>query len=289
VTTLAICRFAHFIAAMMAFGASAFMIFCAPAELRRALAAKLWPLVSTAAGVALITAAIWLSLETASMADDWSAAFDAGAILQVLSDTEFGNAWIAHLALAVALVGVVFIARAQWAAVALVSGLLLASLALTGHATMRTGAQGDFQRLNHAVHLLCAGGWLGGLVPFVLCVGAYGDDTLRRSAVRAMARFSTIGQFAVAALVLTGVINIALISGRPPWPPSTPYRALLDLKIVLVAAMVGLALVNRFVIVPRLAGRPRGLAALRATSLAEATLGTIVVALVSVFGLFDPS
>jgi copper resistance protein D len=288
VTALAICRFAHFIAAMMAFGASAFMIFCAPAELRRALSPKIWPLVFAVAWLALITAAIWLWLETASMADDWRAAIDAGAIDEVLNDTEFGSAWFAHLALAIALLGAVLIAP-PWGAAVLVSTLLLASLSLVGHATMQTGTEGAIHRVNDAVHLLCAGGWLGGLVPFILCLDAYRDDALRRPAVRAMARFSMIGQFAVAALVLTGLTNIALTSGRPPWPPSTPYRALLDLKILLVAAMVGLALMNRFVIVPRLAGRPHGLAALRATSVAEATLGTLVVGLVSVFGLFDPT
>ena len=34
--------------------------------------------------------------------------------------------------------------------------------------------------------------------------------------------FSFSGQFVVAAIVLTGAVNIALTSGRPPFPPTRP-------------------------------------------------------------------
>ena len=100
--------------------------------------------------------------------------------------------------------------------------------------------------------------------------------------------FSFWGQFIVAAIVLTGVVNIALTSGRPPIPPTTPYRALLITKIILVAVMIALALFNRFVLAPRLKSRPAALSALRLTSIAEIALGSLVVALVSVFALLDP-
>ena len=75
---------------------------------------------------------------------------------------------------------------------------------------------------------------------------------LRRDAVKAMTSFSFLGQFSVAAIVLTGVVNIALTSGRPPIPPDTPYRMLLDAKIAVVAIMILSALFNRFVLAPQL-------------------------------------
>ena len=56
---------------------------------------------------------------------------------------------------------------------ALASGALLASLGLVGHAAMQTGAEGVLHRMNHAVHLLTAGAWLGGLIPFAMCLRAY--------------------------------------------------------------------------------------------------------------------
>ena len=287
---LAVCRFAHFLAAMLAFGMSAYLWAYAPERLRLSLSPVVRRLALVASLVALISAIAWLALESASMADDWSAAIDPGAIGAVLSDTAFGRMWAAHLVLAAALVAVVaFGPRDRWAAAAVASAALLASLGLVGHAAMQTGAEGALHRANHAVHLMAAGAWIGGLVPFVMCLRAYERDDLRKDSVRAMAGFSFWGQLIVAAIMLTGVVNIALTSHHPPLPPTTPYRALLVAKLVIVATMILLALFNRFVLAPRLKASANALATLRATSLAEIALSCIVIALVSVFALFDPA
>jgi putative copper resistance protein D len=290
VTALALCRFAHFLAAMLIFGASAYLWLYAPERLMLALSPAVRRLALVASFVALITAILWLMLESASMADDASAALDPGAIGAVLTDTAFGHAWAAHLVLAAALVAVAVLGpRGEWAATTVASGALLASLGLVGHAAMQTGAEGVLHRLNHAVHLMTAGAWIGALVPFVMCLGAYERGDLRREAVQAMTRFSFWGHFIVAAIVLTGAVNIALTSGRPPFPPDTPYRALLAAKIIVVAIMVSLAALNRYVLAPHLKSDAGALAVLRATSTAEVALGGAVVALVSVFALLDPA
>ena len=104
-----------------------------------------------------------------------------------------------------------------------------------------------------------------------------------------MTGFSFWGQLNVAAIILTGVVNIALTSHHAPIPAATPYRALLLSKIIIVAIMISLALFNRFVLAPRLKANATALAVLRATSLAEVVLGCVVVALVSVFALLDPA
>jgi len=289
-TALALCRFAHFLAAMLAFGMSAYLWLYAPERLRLALSPVVRRLALIAGLVALITAVAWLALESASMADDWSAAIDPEAIGAVLTDTAFGHAWAAHLILAAALVAVViFEPSARWVATAVASAALLASLGLVGHAAMQTGAEGILHRVNHAVHLLTAGAWIGGLVPFAMCLSAYRRDDLRKDAVRAMMSFSFWGQFIVAAIVLSGAVNIALTSGRAPIPPTMPYRALLVAKIIIVGIMIALAIVNRYVLAPRLKSSATALAALRLTSAAEVALGCVVIALVSVFALLDPA
>jgi putative copper resistance protein D len=289
-TALALCRFAHFLAARLAFGMSAYLWLYAPERLRLALSPVVRRLALIASIVALITTIAWLELESASMADDWSAAIDPGAIGAVLTDTAFGHAWAAHLILAAALVLVViFEPRARWVATAVASAALLASLGLVGHAAMQTGAEGVLHRMNHAVHLLTAGAWIGGLVPFAMCLSAYRRDDLRKDAVQAMMSFSFWGQFIVAAIVLSGAVNIALTSGRAPIPPTTPYRALLVAKIISVGIMIALAIVNRYVLAPRLKSSATALAALRLTSAAEVALGCVVIALVSVFALLDPA
>ena len=289
-TALALCRFAHFLAAMLAFGMSAYLWTYAPERLRLVLSPVVRRLALIMSVVALITAMLWLALESALMADEWSAAVDPEAIGAVLTDTAFGHAWAVHLALSVALVAVVaFGPRARWAATSLVSAALLASLGLVGHAAMQTGAEGVLHRANHALHLVMAGAWIGGLVQFAMCLRAYERDDLRKDAVRAMAGFSFWGQFVVAAIVLTGVVNIALTSHHPPLPPTTPYRALLVAKLIIVAIMILLALFNRFVLAPRLKASANALTTLRVTSAVEVALGCVVIALVSVFALLDPA
>jgi copper resistance protein D len=290
VTGLALCRFAHFMGVMLAFGMSAYLWAYAPERLRLALSPTVRRLALVASLVALLTAVAWLQLESASMADDWRAGLDPALVGAVLGDTAFGHAWALHLVLAAALVAVIlFGPRARWGAAAVVSGALLASLGLVDHAAMQTGAEGFLHRANHALHLLAAGAWLGGLVVFAMCLGAYRRDDLREDAVRAMMGFSFWGQFIVAAVVLTGAVNIALTSGRAPIPPITPYRALLIAKIIIVAIMIALAVFNRFVLAPRLKRSATALAALSATCAAEVALGSLVVGLVSVFALFDPA
>jgi putative copper resistance protein D len=289
-TALALCRFAHFLSAMLAFGMSAYLRAYAPDRLRLALSPAARKLALIASLVAFITAIAWLALASASMADDWSAAFDPDQIGAVLTDTAFGHAWAGHLVLAAALIAVViFGPPAQWGATAVASAALLASLGLVGHAAMQTCAEGALHRANHAVHLMAAGAWVGGLVPFAMCLRAYERDDLRKDAVRAMAGFSFWGQLIVAAIVLTGVVNIALTSHHPPFPPTTPYRALLVAKLVIVAIMISLALFNRFVLTPRFKTSANALATVRATSASEVALGCVVIALVSVFALLDPA
>jgi copper resistance protein D len=290
VTALALCRFAHFMAAMLTFGTSEYLWLYAPARLKLALSPVARRLALIASLVALITAIAWLSLDSASMADDWSAAYDPGAIYAALTDTAFGHAWAAHLTLAATLVAVVvFGPRARWAAIAVASAALLASLGFVGHAAMQTAAEGVLHRANHAVHLLGAGAWVGGLFPFAMCLRAYQRDDLRKDAAQATTSFSFWGQFIVAAIILSGVVDIALTSGHPPIPPTTPYRALLVAKIIIVAIMISLALLNRFVLAPRLNRGATPLAILRGTTAAEVALGCVVVALVSVFALLDPA
>lgn len=289
-TALALSRFVHFIAAMLAFGASAFLRFYAPAGLRRALTPPSRRLVTTAGLIALVSALVWLMALTASTADEASAAIDPQAIADVLMETAFGRAFGVHLVLTAAFAAaVVFGPRDNWTALAALAGLMLASLGLVGHAAMQTGALGLLHRANHALHLLAAGAWIGALIPFVLTLDASRTPALRPDAVTAMQRFSFTGHFVVAAIVATGFANIALTSGHAPLPPTTPYRALLIVKIGLVGVMIGLAIANRYVLVPRLRGGAHAARPLRALSLVNVGLGAAVVALTSVFALFDPA
>jgi len=287
---LALCRFVHFLSTMALFGFNAYVaLFTAPGVTRELTAAGR-RVAAVAIPLALVSALAWLALEAAAMSDGWGGLVDPDVLRDVLTDTDFGIVWQGRLVVALALIGALAIGRhGPSLFLTLASGLLLASLALVGHATMQNGALGAFHRANHAVHLLTTGAWLGGLPAFALCLRMCRDPALRGEAMQAMRRFSFWGQFDVALIVLTGAVNIALTSGASPFPPVTPYRALLLLKIALVAFMIAIALFNRYILAPRLRqGERAAEGVMMKTSVAEVALAAVVVALVSLFGLLDP-
>ncbi|MEJ0097847.1 MAG: CopD family protein [Bauldia sp.] len=111
----------------------------------------------------------------------------------------------------------------------------------------------------------------------------------RHDAGIALRRFSTTGHVVVALIVASGIVNTWLVLGRVPSDWSSPYQALLAVKIALVAVMVGLAVLNRYAFVPAMArDRSRAVRAIRWGTIAEVSLGVCVVALVAVFGMLDP-
>jgi copper resistance protein D len=287
---LIFCRFVHFVSTMSLFGASIFLALLAPPRLAMSLDRSIRRIAVIALSAAAVTLVIWLLLEGGEMGGGWADAVDPDVVFSVLSDTAFGHIWLARMLLALAL-----LALAAWRRptprllAAILSGLFLASLGLVGHASMREGALGVLERANQALHLTAAGFWLGALAPLFLSLRWLRDPNLRSDAAVALRRFSGLGHFAVAAVLITGLVNTAMILGRLPTILSSPYQATLAVKIAVVAAMVLLALYNRYQLVPLLAKAPAtALSALSRNTLVEMLLGAAVLALVSVFATFEP-
>ncbi len=150
--------------------------------------------------------------------------------------------------------------------------------------------RGVIHVLNHAVHLLSGGFWLGSLLLLPACLARLRDPAECKEAAVALRRFSRAGHVAVALVIASGVVNTILVLGRWPLDPGSPYQMLLAAKIVLVAGMTGLALVNRYVFVPDIRKQPdRAIAGIRAGTYAELALGAGVLILVAFFGLLDPA
>jgi putative copper resistance protein D len=289
-TALVICRLLHFAATMLLFGVSAFVGALVPTGLARELAAPVRRLAGAAIIVAAVTALAWFALEAGQMGDGWSDAVNPQTLSAVAFETAFGRVWLWRMALAGILVGALAFGRGdRWGFVAPAAGLLLASLALIGHATMQEGSIGALHRFNQAVHLICAGAWIGALPPLILCLRRYGDARTRSEIAVALRRFSGLGHFIVALVVLTGIVNVVLTLGAWPVDFSSPYQLLLALKIALVAAMIALALVNRYILAPRIKGETS--AALRALTIncvVEIGLGIAVLCAVSIFATLAP-
>ena len=288
---LAVCRFVHDGAAMLLWGCFAYLAALVPRDLGRAVGQSLQNVRLGAIAAAALTTLAALPIEVASIGDGWADAVDPVTVGAVLLDTSVGRAWMVQAiaaALLVATLGVPLRLRAG--ATAALSGLVLATLPLTGHASMHEGLRGVLHRGNDALHVLAGGAWLGALLPLGMVLRMLGDPFRRGEAAVALRRFSTVGHAAVALVIATGIVNTVLILGGWPLDWSSRYQALLAIKIGLVLLMTVLALVNRYGVVPRMAlNRSKAVAILGWGTLVEAGLGLAVLGCVSVFGLLDPT
>lgn len=284
------CRYIHIAAAMQAFGMALFCEFLAPPALRARLRLSLGAAIRVLAWVALLSAVVLLALQAGQMGDGWAQSLSP-VVWRAVLRTSFGAVWQWHMAIALAAVfaagyGPITATRHRYLLIAM--GGLLASQALVGHTAMSEGLRGILQRLNQIVHLFSAAWWLGGLLPLLLCLPLLRQSS-RQDALQALIRFSRSGHVAVAAVILTGITNTALVLGQWPVDWSSPYQRLLMIKIAVVSVMVILAVTNRYGVVPAMSRHhPAAIRILTLITLMEMILGNLVLVLVSIFATFEP-
>jgi putative copper export protein len=185
----------------------------------------------------------------------------------------FGQIFVLRLA---ALLGVLLVPDG-WIAAAL-AGLALALPAITGHAAQSSPA--GFIAIGatlDAVHLLAAGGWIGGLA-VLLAIRKQPTFTA------ALGLFSDMAMIAVVVLVMTGLINALSILLGDKGTDAPLYLGVLGAKLGLVLAMLLLAAVNRFAMLPRGAT-----GAIARNAAIELALGGVVIALAGWLGQLPPT
>lgn len=278
-TLLVLCRFLHFMVVLLMFGACVFRPWLLGTSPRPALDRQLSRITTLLAWLALGSGVSWLLLISASMAGTELAALDLATVQLVLGKTFFGKVWSLHLLLNGLLV---LSLLTPWHHVRLLlSALLLATLAPVGHGAMLSGLSGQLLILNQMVHLLCVGAWLGGLLLLVLI--------LRQAALypleKILQRFSGVGYLLVAGLLVTGLINVRVLTGQFwPTPLFSGFALILLIKVLLVAGMLGLALLNRL----RITNCQQRVGQLQASVKLEWLLGVAAVAAVSLLGTLPP-
>ncbi|WP_432755453.1 copper homeostasis membrane protein CopD [Pseudomonas sp. WMBT8] len=278
-TLLVLCRFLHFLAVLLMFGACVFRPVLLGNKPQPALDRQLARITTLLAWLALGSGVAWLLLISASMAGSELLALDLATVQLVLGKTFFGQVWSAHLLLNGLLVlGLL----TPWSRLRLpLTVLLLATLAPVGHGAMLSGLNGQLLILNQVVHLLCVGAWLGGLLLLVLIL----RQAQRTDLEEVLRRFSGVGYGLVAGLLVSGLINVRVLTGQLwPTPLFSGFALILLIKVLLVAGMLGLALLNRL----RIKGCQQRPGQLQASVLLEWLLGAAAVAAVSLLGTLPP-
>lgn len=276
---LVLCRFVHFIVVLLMFGACVFRPWLLGGRAQPALDRQLLRITRALAWAGLLSGITWLLLITASMAGSWAAALQPATVQLVLGKTFFGQVWVWHLLLNLALV---IVLGKPWPALRLpLIALLLATLAPVGHGAMLDGLSGQLLILNQVVHLVCVGAWLGGLLLLRLILRqpqGYAVGPILR-------RFSGVGYGLVAGLLVTGLINVRVLTGQLwPTPLFTGFALILLIKVMLVLAMLALALLNRL----RIDRCDERSGSLKTSVQLEWVLGVAAVAAVSLLGTLPP-
>ncbi|WP_439864784.1 copper homeostasis membrane protein CopD [Pseudomonas antarctica] len=278
-TLLVLCRFLHFIVVLLMFGACVFRPLLLGAEVQPALDRLLLRVTRGLAWVGLGSGVAWLLLITASMAGSWDAALQPATVQLVLGKTFFGHVWVWHLVLNLLLVIALI---KPWPALGLpLIAMLLATLAPVGHGAMLNGLSGQLLILNQVVHLVCVGAWLGGLLLLVLIL----REPARYALEPVLRRFSGVGYGLVVGLLVTGLINVRVLTGQLwPTPLFDGFALILLIKVMLVLGMLALALLNRL----RIDHCEERRGSLKASVMLEWLLGVCAVAAVSLLGTLPP-
>ena len=234
--------------------------------------------------VALFTAPLWMALVAAEMSGSPAAATDAQTLWQVAIGTLFGQIFLVRMVLVLGLVLAVWLKRMRTTIV--ITGVNLALIAVTSHtANASPGGFGAIGTSSDALHLLTGGYWIGSLP--VLAALLVERPAAPRLGL-AISVFAEWGMLAVALLVMTGMINTSMVLLGMPGHDSPTYLAVLGVKLALVLAMIGLALVNHFRLLPRLA-EPGAAERLKAHVSWELGLGLGVIALAMTLTMSAPT
>lgn len=213
----------------------------------------------------------------------WATVFtDLGVALRV---THFGHVWLWRLpALAIAWLAWTWARRGQRNYAAWIALFAAAAIALTRSETGHPADHGDFALAVWIdwLHILATGAWVGTLFAMSLAVFPQlqrDHDTDRNLAI--FQRLSTLSGWALGVLLAAGIYNAWTELGGVASLWASRYGIALDVKLVIVLAMIVIGAHNRYRKLPRLrAVRHDDGAVLRSCAravLVESLLGLAVI------------
>ena len=295
-------RFALYADLMVLAGMTAFSFHALTAKERVSNILPLkWPAFVLAA-LGFVLSGFGMLVLVAQMTGSSIRTVDLEVLREIASESAIGTAWLVRMAaMAIAVVAALAINRSSAARYVLLSSvsLAIATLVWTGHAGATEGWAGTAHRLSDMVHMLASAVWIGGIAalawmlfrPVTAQSGAH-----LAVAHRALDRFSQVGTIAVAVIVATGIVNCLAVVGFPHFTrlPLTDYGKLLILKLLLFAAMLALAALNRWRLTPALGvavhndNPASALTGLRRSLLAEGSAALAILAVVAWLGTLEP-
>ncbi len=251
----------HFAALYVVFGGASFWLLSAPGTTMSAGAAR--PVAATAvllrvaAPVAAVSGVAWLAGTIAYATGGLASLADPAMLRVFFLETPFGTPASIRLALLGALMAVGSMpmkSGLRTRSYVVVGAALLVSQAWLGHANEGGATSYGFALIaTYAVHVLATAAWVGGLPPLAFVVAAARWEHAGQWLHAFLMRYSTVATIAVVLIVASGSANTLYHAGGSLADlRSTAYGSVLLTKVTLVAVMLGLASLNRFVLMPSL-------------------------------------
>jgi copper resistance protein D len=220
----------------------------------------------------------------------------------LLRRSEFGLLWEVRLGIIVGFAALLVVREQRREIIKLLFAVvLLATLSIAGHAAASISEGRWILLANDTFHLIAAGIWPAGLVPFAIfltrALQARQPDEIQVAAFVAQ-RFSFVSLITVGALIITGGTNGYFLVGTFDALLSTVYGRLLVLKMGIFGAMVMVGAFNLLCLKPRIVVAAQSavlgeslnlLCSLRRNVFIEFFLGTILVVVVGVLGVTPPA
>jgi putative copper export protein len=232
-------------------------------------------------GISLVASALAscarILLSAASMSGDLAGMFDSDFARMILGAGE-GRATGMRI-VGLALAALVISSKRGFRALALIGAAIASiSFAYVGH--MRGLLPNFAPTLLLCVHLLCVAFWLGALAP-LLIAARDGTDTQ----VAALAsRFGKLALGVVVLLLGAGGSLLWTLIGDAAQFWSSDYGRMMAVKLLVVAALLGLAAVNKLYLTPRLlSGHAKAVIQFRRSLKAEMVIGALILLITATF------
>ena len=243
---------------------------------------------------ALLATAILGILQLLVLASDVSgeAPWASFGSIDAATTTDAGMAFALRIALALSMWLVLFHARiaqpdVYWTAVSIPGLGLLGTWAFAGHS--RSMRWSEIGVITDIAHHAAAAAWIAGLAIIGWIVIPKTKVDVMVPAVR---RFSKVAATSVAVLVVTGLIQTVRLVGNPGDLLDVNHGRFLAAKVVVLAAMLGIANANRRRVEHRLndsAQLSHHVGGLRQAVLAEFAIGLVIVAITAAMVVSPPS
>jgi len=233
------------------------------------------------AGSLLIAAALAsgakVLLSGASMSGELAGMFDSGFLGMILGAGE-GRATGMRMA-GLALAALAIPSNPRFRALALL-GAAAAAISFAGVGHIRGLLPNAAPLLLLCLHLLCAAFWLGALGPLLI---AARDGSDREAALLA-SRFGKLALGVVALLLAAGAGVLWTLIGDAAQFWSSDYGRMMAMKLLMVAALLSIAAVNKLYLTPKLlSGNAKAVIYFRRSVKTEMVLGALILLITAAF------